>query len=123
MQIKNYIVDNIDIIMDRLEKELCQCGISYVRIENELHFDNKIIRFYDLAMHKNVIISCLFNNISIDYFPSILDNLDALNNEKFFCPIEEMSYYKKETNYQQPKKKNYKQESKRVNQLLKKYKR
>lgn len=47
MQVKNYIVENSFLFMDCLERELCRQGISYVKIDNEIHFQNQIIRLYD----------------------------------------------------------------------------
>lgn len=66
MQIKNYIVDNRELFFDYLEKELCQNGISYVRIDNEIHFQNKIIRLYDIKLDKRSIINFMFSKINIE---------------------------------------------------------
>lgn len=49
MVMKNYIVKNYKDIMDELERELCQNNISYVRIDNEIHFLDNIIRFLILT--------------------------------------------------------------------------
>lgn len=47
MNVKKYLVENSWYFMNELERELCIQGISYVRIENEFHFNNQIIRFFD----------------------------------------------------------------------------
>ena len=47
MNVKKYLVENSEYFMNELERELCIQGISYVRIENEFHFNNQIIRFFD----------------------------------------------------------------------------
>ena len=52
MQVKNYIVDNYQVLINCLEEELCKNGIFYVRIDNEIHFQDKIIRFYDIEVDK-----------------------------------------------------------------------
>ena len=56
MKIKNYIVENYQLFMGYLEEDLCKKGISYVRIDNEIHFLDQIIRFYDFELDKKVII-------------------------------------------------------------------
>lgn len=66
MRIRNYIVENKDLFFDCLEKELCQNGISYVRISNEIHFQDQIIRLYDIELDKRAIINFMFSNISAD---------------------------------------------------------
>lgn len=38
MKVKNYIVENCYEFIDKLERELCKKGISYVRIDREIHF-------------------------------------------------------------------------------------
>ena len=47
MNVKKYLVENSEYFMNELERQLCIQGISYVRIENEFHFNNQIIRFFD----------------------------------------------------------------------------
>lgn len=125
MQIKNYIVDNIDVIIDSLERELCKQGISYVRIENEFHFNNQIIRLYDLVLHRKIIYEWLLSK----EFEELNNNLEETFNlsrsfvEHYVPPLCEFDFLKDEKTYKPRRKNNYKQESKRVNQLLKKYKR
>ena len=48
MQVKNIVINNIEIFMDELIRTLIKHEISYVRIDNEIHFDNYIYRFYEL---------------------------------------------------------------------------
>lgn len=47
MNVKKYLVENSEYFMNELERQLCIQGISYVRVENEFHFNNQIIRFFD----------------------------------------------------------------------------
>jgi len=126
MKIKNYIVDNIDIVIETIERELCIKGISYVRIENEFHFNNQIIRLYDLELHRRIIFAWLLNK-EFEVLDSSLEesilNLSRSFVENYAPPLCEFDFLKEEKTYQPRRKNNYKQESKRVNQLLKKYKR
>lgn len=50
MNVKKYLVENSEYFMNELERQLCIQGISYVRIENEFHFNNQIIRFLTLMI-------------------------------------------------------------------------
>lgn len=62
MQVKNYIVENLSLFMDYLERELCQQGISYVKIDNEIHFQNQIIRLYDFKRNYDEMIKWFIMN-------------------------------------------------------------
>ena len=122
MKIRNYIVENYQLLMDCLEKELCKNGISYVRIDNEIHFQNQIIRFYDIELDIKEIISWLFTKIEIEdpierfvLNPMVFNNIELLPEEKRFTNLEK--------NYQSRNKFIQKQESNMVNQKLKRYKR
>ena len=125
MKIKNYIVDNIDVIIESIERELCIKGISYVRIENEFHFNDQIIRLYDLELHKKIIFAWLLSK----EFEELDNNLEETINlsmnfsQAYVPPLCEFDYLREEKTYQPRRKNNYKQESKRVNQLIKNYKR
>lgn len=48
MKIKNFLVEQIDHIMDEVERILCLEGISYIKVDNEIHCPNLILRFYDM---------------------------------------------------------------------------
>ena len=47
MSIKNIYTNAKEKVIDYLLRYLCQHNISYVRVENEVHFLDKIYRFYD----------------------------------------------------------------------------
>ena len=122
MKIRNYIVENYELLMDYLEKELCQNGISYVRIDNEIHFQDQIIRFYDIELDIEEIITWSFTKIEIEdpierfvLNPMVFNNIELLPEEKRFTNLEK--------NYQSRNKFIQKQESNMVNQKLKRYKR
>ena len=65
MKVKNYIIENCYVFIDELERELCKRGISYVRIDREIHFLNQIIRLYDFELDRDIIYSRLINGISL----------------------------------------------------------
>ena len=47
MDIRNIYSNAKEKVIDFLLRYLCQHNISYVRVENEVHFLDKIYRFYD----------------------------------------------------------------------------
>lgn len=56
MQVKNMIITtDKDLFMELLEKELINNCISYVRIDNEFHFEDKIYRFYSPKDYQDVV--------------------------------------------------------------------
>lgn len=122
MKIKNYIVDNIEVVIDYLETILCQQGISYVRIDNEFHFNNQIVRLYDLILHKDIILSWTLSKLEM-ITPPFHASLSYETYESMDCFISKKVPQYTKQNYQPRNKKNYKQESKQVKQLIKKYSR
>ena len=109
MRVRNFIIENRNLFMDTLEKELCIYGISYVRIDNEIHFLDQIIRFYDIQEIK---------------IPTLLE-MDMISLIKKY-PIINVKYLhhfeiKNNTSFQ---KRNYKiqqQESHKVKKQLKRF--
>lgn len=130
MIVKNYIVENYREFMNELEKELCQNGISYVRIDNEIHFLDKIIRFIDFDIDRKLIYAGC-SVIEYEKWKNSLSHLaemlsDDVINEKsctFYTPNSHhgSSYYGFKQ-YQTRNKKMQKYESQTVKQKLKKYK-
>lgn len=47
MQIKNILVEEKEYVMSEIERFLCVEGISYVKVDNEIHSPNLILRFYE----------------------------------------------------------------------------
>jgi hypothetical protein len=115
MKVKNYIIENCYVFIDELERELCKRGISYVRIDREIHFLNQIIRLYDFELDRDIIYSRLINGIS-------LKNQNILCHELSEC----IDFMPEKNNinklsYQRQNKKSLKYESKMVSQKIKKY--
>ena len=132
MRIKRYIVSNRKVFMDSLEEELCKKNISYVTIENEIHFLDQIIFFYDMELDLNLIISLIFNNL----FPheqivfdtqEIFDFESKRYKETHFIDVENIENLKNEkilttnSTYQKRNKRTNKNESNFANQKIKKY--
>lgn len=121
MKIRNYIVENYQILMDSLEEDLCKNGISYVRIDNEIHFLDQIIRFFDFEADKEMIITWGFSKIA---FSEIEDRFTLANlsfdDARDFVPT---YVFDKKKDYQPRNKSMHKRESNLVKQKLKKYSR
>lgn len=122
MKIKNYIVENYQLFMGYLEEELCKNSISYVRIDNEIHFLNQIIRFYDFELDKKEIIQ------SQIFKPNIkIEELMVYVPERNYIPeikLEKVSRFKDNIKCYQPRIRPVKkQESNTVKQQLKRYSR
>lgn len=100
MKVKNYIVENCYEFIDKLERELCKKGISYVRIDREIHFlDQNII--HDMLLNfKKLESSDLYECISLK---------PKKNNTN-------------KTHYQRQNKKTLKYESNMVNKKIKRLK-
>ena len=53
MNIKNYYVSDIEAFKDKLLRELIAHNISFVVVDNEIHYNDKIIRFYEKSLKLN----------------------------------------------------------------------
>lgn len=74
MKVKNILVNGKNVFLDILIRELIKYNISYVLIDNyEIHFDNYIIRLYDLS-------DILKNEV-------VLPELIKLTNESELLPL------------------------------------
>ncbi len=97
MIIKNILINNKEIFLDCLIKELILNNISYVLIDNyEIHFNNYIIRLYTkeelINSYKNLII------INQNENKPIIDiNSLTLPNQEEYIDQELKPYIKKDT--------------------------
>lgn len=107
MIIKNIMTNNVDFIIDLFEKELCSNNVQYVKVDNEIHFNNFIIRVYSTKEIKNA----LDNNLNIKNLGVFSDNVISME-----IPKEE----KTKTKTPQYKKKDIKRASHKVKKLIKK---
>ena len=130
MEIKNYLVENYQLIISYLEQELCKNNISYVRIDNEIHFLDQIIRFYDFELDRNDIINWIFWNlvkfkkteiVEISTFDEVSNFKFSKLHEYYINSIDEMKFSQIPKDYQSRNKYIQKQESNLVKQKLKLY--
>ena len=57
MQIKNILVEQKEYVMSEIERFLCVEGISYVKVDNEIHSPNLILRFYEFKEYLDSMIN------------------------------------------------------------------
>lgn len=121
MKVKNYIVENKKLFFDCIEKELCQKGISYVKVDSEIHFQNQIVRLYDIELDKTEIISFLLSRMNLEKkeINAIINKFKYSKN--LFIETEE-ALTTNDKNYQKMNKTTQKQQSNQVNQKIKTYK-
>ncbi len=105
MKIIYYITNDVKLVLDLLERELCMREISYVRVDNEIHFLNKIVRILDINTNKKQIFM-----LACNYYDKFLDI-----NAEFDCSDNSINV--KNKCYQ--KKKDFKRDSYNVNAALK----
>ena len=55
MKVKNILINEKNEFIELLIRELIKYEIGYVHIDNEIHFDNYIFRFYDIQDDKEEI--------------------------------------------------------------------
>lgn len=120
MKIKNYIVEDRELFFEYIEKELCKNGISYVRIDNEIHFQNQIIRLYDIEDDLEKIIRFAIGKLDLEKRETIR-LINVLKNQRNILLENPETYYESERKYQRMNKNIQKQQSNRVNQKLKTY--
>lgn len=84
--VKRFIVTDLEEFEDNLARCLIIGGISYVQIENEFHFLDKIYRFYDSKSLKNMDLCSSFEEGGLIKIISPLDILSLedimVNNRK-----------------------------------------
>ena len=104
MNVKEYFVENSEYFMNELERQLCIQGISYVRIDNEFHSNDQIIRFIDFNDFRETMIKEKMKE-EIDFFKPLI--------------VVEENYEKRTPYYESRNKKMNRQESHLVKQKLK----
>lgn len=61
-RVSNILVNNLEEFKEQLIKDLISLGISYVQIDNEFHFLDRIYRFYDKVEIKML---CATENVGV----------------------------------------------------------
>lgn len=82
MIVRDVLVVERRLFEESLIKELILLGVSYVQVDNEIHFDNYIYRFYELNMViEEKFLECLSEQIN-DYILSIKSTNHELCNSR-----------------------------------------
>ena len=128
-RVRNIIVTDYVEFEDILIRGLTRFGISYVKIGNEFHFLDKIYRFYDTKLHKDLILtnSEFFEENSIVCTPLDMVFLKEKQEfENFFKKFDEEmiieikdDYCDEFEEFKMPSKKNIKANNIKVNQKVK----
>lgn len=131
MKVKSYIIENREEFINQLEKELCQQGISYVKIGCEFHFLDYIIRFYDFEIDRYMIINTFFvkeeqkRMKQLEEALSIVEleekNFRKYNSNDFIVELNYRNINSYQPSYKKRTKFDQKQESIKVNQKLRRY--
>lgn len=126
-KVENFLLENDKIrnaVIDEIEVLLCKNGVFYTKVDNEIHFLDRIYRFY---LKSEVIV---VSAVIVKKSEKILSEINLLANEdklfKFMdegnCVIEEAAGTRKPiTNYAPTfnKKKNNNNHNKMINKILK----
>lgn len=113
----NIVVNDIDVFIECLIRELIRCDISYVQIDNEFHFLDHIYRFYDYYRDANFIkVFLVDDNNSIIKMRNACDEMfssinDHLLDEMLSPSLNSFSIYAKKDSYDRE---NYKNNQKRL---------
>lgn len=105
MKIKYYITNDVKLIIELLERELCVRQISYVRVDNEIHFLGKIVRIIDINTDKKQTVK-----LDCNYYYKFLDIDDDFDCSDNIINVKNKCYQKK---------KDFKKDSHNVNAALK----
>lgn len=129
--VRNYVVTDREKFCDAMARTLCKMQISYVQIDNEFHFNDKIYRFYSfgevIELTEQVSFVCLDREKVLTLSPSDLlftrekDDLarmlDPLQADVISTP-EEVTFEDKRQKTQVNVKQLRKHDNKMVNQRL-----
>lgn len=116
MKVKNILVTNKEVFIELLIKELINNSISYVQIDNEFHFEDKIYRFYDANDYQNAEAA----NLTIEVL-NLMDikDLASHNLEESLTTIGKDDYQENELFTPKINKKYIKQQNRQYNSQIK----
>lgn len=116
MKVKNILVTNKEVFIELLIKELINNSISYVQIDNEFHFEDKIYRFYDANDYQNAKAA----NLTIEVL-NLMDikDLASHNLEESLTTIGKDDYQENELFTPKINKKYIKQQNRQYNSQIK----
>lgn len=119
MRVKNILVTNKSLFIELLIKELINSQVSYVQIENEFHFEDKIFRFFDKKEYQEAIAKNLAAEIT-----DMINIEDYQANDSATLGITNVEDYKNPEDFEIPQhpqqnKKIIKKDNKYYNQQIK----
>ena len=91
MTIKDFTTNNLELIMNMIIRELIERNISYVRVDNELHFDNHIFRFHEKREYEVNLIAV--PNSVYEYFNEY-DSISKLEHSNEYNILPRGEYFK-----------------------------
>lgn len=129
--VRNYVVTDREKFCDAMARALCQMQISYVQIENEFHFNDKIYRFYnfgeEIELSEQVSFVCLDREKVLSLSPcDLLFAKDTMDLNRLLDPMEDMIVPSEDISYEEEKPKQkvnvrrvMRHDSKMINQRIK----
>lgn len=89
MKVHNILINRKDEYIELLVRGLIKYGINYLQIDNEIHFDNRIFRFYDIKDDIEEIKKIKIDEDLSDVRIINVDELEKLEEEN---KLQELSY-------------------------------
>lgn len=129
--VRNYVVTDREKFCDSMARALCQMQISYVQIDNEFHFNDKIYRFYNfgevIEFSEQVSFVCLDREKVLSLSPcDLLFTRDEKDLSKLLDPMQDMIVAPEDIRYEDEKPKQKvnvrqlrKHDNKMINQRIK----
>lgn len=118
--VKNYLVSNYNEFEEMLVRTLIANGISYVKIDNEFHFLDKIYRFYDFELHYKEIVTFIQTK-NFEFFNNKFNFEDCIkigSDDQFISETSVLNPQKKTFEYNRSKIKDIRGNNKKVNQMI-----
>lgn len=106
--VRNYVVTDREKFCDSMARALCQMQISYVQIDNEFHFNDKIYRFYNfgevIELSEQVSFVCLDREKVLSLSPcDLLFTRDEKDLSKLLDPMQDMIVAAEDIRYEDEK--------------------
>lgn len=106
--VRNYVVTDREKFCDSMARALCQMQISYVQIENEFHFNDKIYRFFNfgeaIQLDDMVTFVCLDREKVLSLSPcDLLFTKDECDLSRLLDPMQEMVVAPEEVTFEEEK--------------------
>lgn len=120
MQVKNIVITgDKKYFIEILIKELIDNCISYVQIDNEFHFEDKIIRIYDKKDYQEAVASTLATDIISLININIEKNQQQYKPENSLVSLDEGKYFTSSVNKPNGNKRLIKEQNRLANRKIK----